>query len=336
MALQPLKGFRQFKSWHCITGSMRHIYDFYGHPVSEDLLLGLGAAVGFIYWHQKGTYPFIGGRSSRDPERMAGERTGVVVKMHTSGSARRAEQTLIAELEAGRPVMLQLDMGFLPYFDFGGHDYHFGGHVVVACGYDGETRQVLLADRDEELHPVSLEDLEKARGSTHKPFPPKRTRYSFDHSQKRVPTAAETRAAIREMCQGMLEPPISNLGAKGIRTAAKRILEWPSVLDGDELKGTLFNAFIFINERGGTGGGIFRFMLSRFLREAAGITGDDCLLPIADEFHGIAQEWDELGYWFRDISQVEDPAARLGESTAPLLQLADREQAAWGRLSEWV
>jgi hypothetical protein len=39
-------------------------------------------------------------------------------------------------LAASQPVMHQVDMGFLPYFDFGGKEYHFGGHVVVACGYD--------------------------------------------------------------------------------------------------------------------------------------------------------------------------------------------------------
>ena len=67
--------------------------------------------------------------------------------------------------------MIHVDMGFLSYFDLP-DGYHFGGHVIVVAGYDPETRQVLIADRDEELHPVSLEDLEKARGSTFKPFSP--------------------------------------------------------------------------------------------------------------------------------------------------------------------
>ena len=149
-----------------------------------------------------------------------------------------------------------------------------------------------------------------------------------------MPTAGEVRDAIREMCRPMLEPPISNLGVKGIRKTAKMVLKWPTQLDADELKGTLFNTFIFINEMGGTGGGIFRFMLGRFLREAAAITGDDELLPIADEFHRIAEKWDQLGYWFKEVSEAEDPAGRLPESTAPLLELADLEEAAWRQL--WV
>ena len=60
---------------------------------------------------------------------------------------------VINVLDAGQPVMIQCDMGFLPYFDFGGEEYHFGGHVVVVCGYDPDGDQVLVADRDEDLHP---------------------------------------------------------------------------------------------------------------------------------------------------------------------------------------
>lgn len=48
-------------------------------------------------------------------------------------------------------------MGYPPYFDFGGQEFHFGYHVVLACGYNPETRLVLIADRDEVLHPVLIE-----------------------------------------------------------------------------------------------------------------------------------------------------------------------------------
>ena len=159
---QPFPGFMHFPTHHCVTGSLRHIYALHGYPVSEELLLGLGAGVGFIYWHMKGALPFIGGRANLERpgeeglEKTVGRRTGVQVNSFHTDSAARAEKALLVELAAGRPVMLVLDMGFLPYFDFGGKEYHFGYHVVVACGYDPQDRQVLLADRDEALHPVSL------------------------------------------------------------------------------------------------------------------------------------------------------------------------------------
>jgi len=316
---------------------MRHVYAYNDHPVSEDMLLGVGAGVGFIYWHQKGMHPFMGGRGNPKPsiEEIAGRRTGVVIDPHSSSSGRKARKTLLDMLEAGQPVMIQCDMGFLPYFDLGGSEYHFGGHVVVACGYDPAAEQVLVADRDG-LHPVSMEDLEKARGSTYKPFPPKNKWYSFDFSGKRQPTADELRQAIVEQAQPMLEPPISNIGVKGIRKAAKMVPKWPDSLDAEELRWTLFNAYIFISPVGGTGGGTFRYMFSRFLREAAEIIEEPRLEETADEFRRIGDNWEELGEWYRQASEAPDPASLLGECVAPLNALADQEQAAWGRLREIV
>jgi len=339
MALKPLAGFKSLETHHCVTGSMRHIYVYNDHDISEDMLLGLGAGVSFSYWHFKGQTPFIGGRGGFRPpylEEVAGRRTGVKIEFHTTSSARKARKTLLEMLEAGQPVMIQCDMGFLPYFDFGETDYHFGWHVVVVCGYDPETDQVLIADRDKELHPVSMEDLQKARGSTYKPFPPKNKWYTFDFSEKRAPTAAEVREAIVEQVKPMLEPPISNIGVKGIRKAAKMIPQWPKSLDADELRWTLFNSYIFISPVGGTGGGLFRYMFSRFLREAAEIMADPRLNESADEFQHIGDVWEELGEWFRQASEMDDPAARLGEGVAWLNRLADMEELAWQRLRDIV
>ncbi len=336
MTLKPLVDFQHFTTHHCVTGSMRHVYVYNDHPLSEEMLLGIGAGVSFSYWHFKGQTPFMGGRGGFKPpmEETTGRRTGVEIQTHTTTSARKAKKTLLEMLEAGQPVMIQCDMGFLPYFDFDGQEYHFGGHVVVACGYDPITQQVLIADRDEELHPVSMEDLAKARGSTYKPFPPKNLWYTFDFGHKRQPTADEVRQAIAEQVQPMLEPPISNVGVKGIRKAAKMVPQWPEKLDADELRFALFNAYIFISAEGGTGGGLFRYMFSRFLREAAGITGEGRLKDSADEFQRIGDAWEELGEWFRQVSEAPDPTSRLDECVAPLQALAAQEEAAWMRLHE--
>ena len=162
MGLEPRKGFRPLNTHHCVTGSMRHVYEFHEYPISEDLLLGLGAGVGFVYWHMKGTTPFFGGRANVERrgeeglEKTAGRRTGVRVELYRTASARKAEKAVLDLLAAGEPVMVQLDMGFLPYFNLP-REYHFGGHAVVLAGYAPETRQGLVADRDGELHPAPLE-----------------------------------------------------------------------------------------------------------------------------------------------------------------------------------
>jgi len=40
--------------YHCQSNSLTKIYRFYNYPLSEDIIIGLGAGMEFIYWHMKG------------------------------------------------------------------------------------------------------------------------------------------------------------------------------------------------------------------------------------------------------------------------------------------
>jgi hypothetical protein len=336
--MEALEGFRHFKTHHCVTGSMRHIYAFNGHDMTEDLLLGLGEGVGFAYFHFKGQPPFLGGRAQPKPsmEEIAGERTGVTVRQKRSSSDAAAQKALLARLEAGEPVMLQVDMGFLPYFDFGGQPYHFGGHVIVACGLNNAKGTVFVADREGPLHPVPLAALCAARGSTFRPFPPGRASWEFDFRGFRTPRAAEVREAITNQARLMLSPPIANIGVKGIRKAAGEIARWDTLLEAGPLRGALFNAWIFISATGGTGGGAFRRMFSRFLLEAAGIAGRTPLADCASEFAAIAEAWDAVAA--RCHAAAEDGSVKARRAALPGIaeavgKIADREETGWGRLA---
>lgn len=342
MTINPFSGFKSLETHHCVTGSMIHIFEYNNCFLTEDMLLGLGAGIGFIYWHMKGTLPFFGGRANtgrpgeEGMERAACRRLGVDVELIQTGSIRKAEKNLLGFLEAEQPVMMQVDMGYLPYFDFGGQDYHFGGHLVVAAGYDSETRLVLIADRDLKFHPVPWEALENARGSTYKPFPPKNRLYRYDFSNFHAPDPSEILAAIREAAEPMVNPPITNLGVKGIRKSAKRVLKWTETMDVEMLKMACFNVFIFIDAAGGTGGGIFRYMYGRFLKEAAEITGLDELSAIGDEFMILGDRWQEVAKTFKRGFKLDDPSEILLQTTKPLLEIADLEEDVWKQLFEIV
>jgi hypothetical protein len=306
------------------------------------MLLGIGSGVGFIYWHIKGMEPIFGGRGNVGRpgedglEITAGRRSGVRVEKHHTGSIRKAEKTMLELLEAGKPIMINVDMGFLPYFDHLPEDFHFGGHAIVVGGYDPETREVLVADRDQALHPVPWEDLVKARGSKYKPFPPMNMWFTFDFSKKRQPTSEEICEAIGEVCTTMLEGPISNIGVRGIRKAAKKVMEWPTIMNEEELSWSCFNTYIFIDAEGGTGGGIFRYMYGRFLEEAAGILGMKRLSQIGEDLRVIGDKWQEVAAIFKRGSKAKDPTSVLPETTEPLLEIAVLEEESWRRLREII
>jgi hypothetical protein len=230
-------------------------------------------------------------------------------------------------------VLVYLDMGFLPYFELPA-GYHFGGHVVVA-GHDPDTMRVLVADRDKELHPVGWGALERARGSQYKPFPPRHTWCTFDFAHARTPGADEVRESIGEVCHGMLAPPIANLGIKGIRKAIRETVKWPQVLDAEALRRTCFNVAMSIDRRGGTGGGIFRYMYGRFLGEAASITGEPRLTGMGTELAGIGSRWEETAA-FAQAAQADHPAGLLEAATRPMHDIADLEQDFWERLATMI
>lgn len=318
---------------------MRHIYDLCGRDVAEELLLGLGAGVGFIYWHQKGAPPILGGRAnvSRPAkagfEIVAGRRTGVAVTFQTTTSARKARDGLLTEMAAGTPAMLQVDMGFLPYFDFP-TEYHFGGHVVAVVGFDQERELALVCDRDEELHPVALDMLEEARASQFQPFPPQHGRWTFDFTHQRDPQPDEVLAAIAEGAHAMLNPPIKSFGVAGVRKAAGLIPAWPERLEPGELKAACQNGFILIDATGGTGGGLFRSMYGRFLDQAAELTGEARLTEVAAWFHEVADRWQDAAAVFREAADQDDPSDALGQVAATLWSIADLEEKAWSRLAD--
>ena len=58
-AIEPFPNCPALDGCHCVTNSLAKIFNHSGHPLSEEMLLGLGAGMGFIYWQMKmgmGTY----------------------------------------------------------------------------------------------------------------------------------------------------------------------------------------------------------------------------------------------------------------------------------------
>jgi hypothetical protein len=340
-AIKPFNNCPPLDGYHCQSNSLAKIFYHHNHPLSEDMILGLGAGMGFIYWKMKmdsGTYVFIGGRgNTKEFFNDLGKRTGVKIKAVATASEQKAETSLLEKLRKEEPVMLFGDMGYLPWFIFP-QEYHFGGHTFVICGYDGKNT-VLASDMDNRAsglkkgfyHPITLEQLRIARGSTFKPFPPRNTRLEFDFSRYHQPEPGDIYSAIRQTIDSQLNPPIKNLGVKGIRHTSKELLKWPVLFKDHELRMNLFTLYIFI-EIGGTGGGCFRYMFSRFLRESAEITKNDRLLQPAEKFQKSGELFSEIGLLFKKAEKLTDIPDRIKKASGLFDKIADLEEDAYKEL----
>jgi hypothetical protein len=300
------------------------------------------AGMGFIYWRMKmgsSDYVFIGGRgNTKEFFNDIGKRTGVKIEAKSTSSVKKAETLLLGKLSKKEPVMVYGDMGFLPWFDLP-KDYHFGGHTFNICGFDGEDT-CLASDIDPKAsglkkgfyHPISLEQLRKARSSPYKPFPPKNTWLELDFKNIHSPRTEDIYLAIKQTVESQLNPPIKNIGIKGIRHTAKEITKWTNIFKDKELRMNLFSLYIFV-EIGGTGGGCFRYMYSRFLEESAKITGNKELAKASEKIYESGKIFSEVGLLFKDAEKDPDIKEKIRRASEKFEKIANIEEEVFNCLS---
>jgi hypothetical protein len=291
-----LEDFNEFGGNHCQTTALKNMLRYRGVDVSEEMLLGLGGGVGFIYWYMKNMpAPFVGGRfGGRDEAFMINivERIGGSAVLFQTSSKKKGHKELITILQSGDPVYVYMDMAYLPYMALP-EDVHFGAHTVVVYGIDEITNTVYVSDRGRGPVTVTIDNLKNARNSKIPPFPPRNKILEIEYPETVQITKEGVAKAIRECCHAMLNPPIKNLGLEGIKKWAKMVKKWPQQFAGLNLYGCLMNVYMYI-EIGGTGGSAFRPMYARFLREASVLLDNPKLNEVAVLYEDAGKVWSEI------------------------------------------
>jgi len=289
------KEFKKFVGKHCETTALKRALDYHWLSLSEEMLLGLGGGISFIYWQMKNmTGPFVGGRYGKGaafPMDICRRIGGNAIAVET-GSARKGYEELKSLLRVGEPAVVYGDMAYLPYFAIP-EVAHFGGHVFVVFGLDESKDEVYIYDRGVNPVTVSTADLARARSSKFPPFPPKHRLLKIEYPDKVGNLEKGIRDSIQECCRMMLKPPIKNIGLSGMEKWAKMVVKWPEQYTGIDLFGVLMTGFIYI-ETGGTGGSAFRHMYAQFLEEASLVTGKSALKEIVGMMRESAAVWSEI------------------------------------------
>jgi len=183
------------------------------------------------------------------------------------------------------------------------------------------------------LYEMSLEELAKARGSKYKPLPPKNAYFIFDFSNFRQPTPDNIIESIKQTTYQMLKPPIRNFGTKGIRKAGNQIKKWEKQLSDSDFRMSIFNIYLFVTVAG-TGGGIFRYMYSRFLKEASEILSNKEFYKIGDEIKKCGDLWTEMAFPLKEALEIVNPASLIKDIPEKLNFIADKEEMIFTKLKE--
>ena len=306
---------------HCITNSLKQIFTYYGYPMSEEMIFGLASGLSFLYLNQSDS-PMVNGRIKVfEFEEKLAKRLGISIKCKSGRHYPQIFETTKQLIEEQNPVLIYTDMPYLKYLGMDPNS-HFGGHAVVLFGFDDTAQKFFVSDRDnhdfpikvpsgqiaEDYHMVDYAEIEKARRSSHRPFPANNKYLTFDFSGYKKAEKKVLCQAIEETCTTMLFPSAQLLGINGIKKFSKEILKWKQ-FSSQKLRLAGTTNYFQINEAGGTGGGIFRRMYGDFLIVCARVFQDERLVDSGQRFLYASRQWDSLAL---DLWQLSlDPDTEL-------------------------
>jgi hypothetical protein len=128
----------------------------------------------------------------------------------------------------------------------------------------------------------------------------------------------------------MLNPPIRNMGVKGIRHFGSEIVKWLEEYPPQEFGWGYKFTYVYLEEDG-TGGGCFRYLFARFLREAGNFIKSDELKSLGDKYEQVGKRWTDVAYLVRDIPN----GAEVGDIQKLLFEIADEEQEVLSALKKF-
>ncbi len=307
---------------HCESTATGTLLGQVGVNLSEPMLFGLGEGLSFIIWNMKiMDFPFIGGRVKTDLlTANIAKNLGLKLIVKETSSTTKAWQEVKELLDNGKAVGLKLDCYHLEYFT---HPIHFAGHYVAILGYDDEN--AFLVDTKQQGSEVtsSLGSLEQARNEKG-PMSSRNLYYTIEKDGETTPLNDAIAAAIRSNIKAYLNPPIKNLGYKGIEKASEEIIKW---FDRSKDIKTEFATSAMIMERAGTGGALFRNLYRDFLKEAYELTGIKAVGEAHEAFVTIARNWSEVIGLFEKVAETGDREYVL-QASERLKSLSKEEKSA--------
>ena len=279
-------GFTHTVGVHCGSTAMVDLLRHRGVEITEPMAFGLGAGLSFFYLRGFQPSRTIYGRSGKLEEEAA-ERLGFRLALMQSHDPVEGWAQVKEKLDAGVPVLLQLDLFHLGYYNA---RTHFNGHRAVIAGYEGND--ALMADTHfEGLVRVPLDKLDEARASTFPPFV-EGNRPAWTLEREGDPPRAH--GAIVQSLRGFAHRYLTEdngfSGLRALRDFTAEVGDFGALEDAASV-GRFCDQVI---EKRGTGGALFRTLYARFLREANSTAPELGLLPLADRFDTVAARWREI------------------------------------------
>jgi len=287
---------------HCASTGAANLANFHRLPWSEALCFGLGGGLGIFYMSFPGLTPsrLVHVRSA-DYEHNFFTRLGQRFRWEQFSDPMQGEAALRQALDEGRPVIVQTDIFYLPYFK---STTHFPGHVITVWGYDAAREVFYVTDTDRpDVLEVGFADMRLARHSSKGPFPLQGNLYTPVELQEPADFADRLVRAIVDNSRSLLNSRIKMQGVPGLKTWLAELDAWH---DFDDWQWCARFTYQIIEKRG-TGGGGFRLMYADFLDEAAAHIPQIEQVGLNTQMRRLAAAWTELALALSQVSEAQAP-----------------------------
>ena len=311
---------KPFDGQHCETTATGTLLRQLDIDLSEPLLFGLGEGLGFIFWNMKSmTFPFIGGRIKTDllTQNIA-ENLKLELTVRETASVQKAWHKVKECLDSGKVVGLKMDCFHLQYFS---RSFHFAGHYAAIYGYDDENAYLVDTRQQGGRVKTSLKSLELARAEKG-PMSSRNLYYTLQKTDHKLDMKTVITAAIRNNAADYLNPPITNIGYKGILKTSTEIVKWFKTSKDIQNE---FKTSAMMMEKAGTGGALFRNLYRDFLKESYNLLKIEKLNTGYESFSEIAELWTSISQLFDKVSEAADLSYIL-KASAILKIIADKEK----------
>jgi phosphoribosyl-ATP pyrophosphohydrolase len=131
-------------------------------------------------------------------------------------------------------------------------------------GYDESFAYLVDTQQQGGKVKSSLKNLELARNEKG-PMSSKNLSYTIQDLEKGYDLKKSVITAIKNNAKDYLNPPIKNIGYKGVEKASEEIIKW--FKNSKNIKND-FKTTAMLMEKGGTGGALFRNLYRDFLKES--------------------------------------------------------------------
>ncbi|MFF7953018.1 BtrH N-terminal domain-containing protein [Streptomyces griseorubiginosus] len=312
---------------HCETTTLGVLLRHQGIDLSEPMLFGLGRGLSFVYWDSKRMgFPFLGGRVKPfELSRNLAGTLGLELSVRETSSARRGWANVVEAIDSGQPVGLQLDSFHLEYFTA---KVHFGGHVVALYGYDDQVARLVDTEQQGGAVSTSLSSLAEARAARG-PMAAKHRSFALTAPRDLPAPRTSIVASVTACAHAFLNPPIANLGHRGIDKAGKAVRTW---LRRSDDPGRDLPQAALLMEKAGTGGALFRNLYRDFLAECAECVDSDHLRTGHRLYAEAAALWTEVAALITRAGESGEEQYLVRAGTT-LLELSRIEREAMEALS---